>query len=490
VKDAALLGLATGEEQKSQQMLVNSVVQSNNQEAGLLLAELLLREGKKEEAVAVLRARLAPGGITEENAALFYHFAELLQNNGAPEDALAYYRELEAAGADSSQLRAKITELGGAPEQSLDTVDGEEKEFNLDSVLTTEAAHGPTATAKSFKLDLKSVGRGIAPAKQNISLFGAPTGEDSLFDTMSRTAIAAAAGSATATGALPGGARPVGAPVDPFSGGQRYELQREISRGGMGVVYEALDTALGRSVALKLILNQQASAEEFQQFLLEARAIARLNHPSVVTMYDIGLMDLKHYITMELVTGGPLGECVTSNPDGLPLKEALRLFTEIASGLQAAHDAGIVHRDIKPGNLLLTDKRSAKIVDFGLAKLGEKAGSTGETIFRTSGTPGYMAPEQIEGEESLPRVDIYALGIVLFFMLAGKPPHVLAGRTKPRQIAAFQLAGQLPSLREQRPDVPPAIEEIYRYCTMLEPDERYQSIHQFLPAAEQWLAAL
>jgi hypothetical protein len=490
VRDAALLGLATGQEEKSQQMLVNSVVQSNNHEAGLLLSELLLREGRKDEAVAVVRSRLAPGGVNEDNAALFYYFAELLQKNGSPEDALAYYKELEAAGAESTELRARISELGGTPQLEQAPGEAEDRDFELDSILTSDAGNRPAAaTAKSFKLDLKNVGRGMAPAKQNISLFGAPTAEDSLFDTVSKTAMLGG-GTATATATVPGGVRTPVAPVDPFSGGQRYELQREISRGGMGVVYEALDTALGRSVALKLILNQQASAEEFQQFLLEARAIARLNHPSVVTMYDIGLMDLKHYITMELVTGGPLGEYVSNNPDGLPLKEALRLFTEIASGLQAAHDAGIVHRDIKPGNLLLTDKRSGKIVDFGLAKLGEKAGSTGETIFRTSGTPGYMAPEQIEGEESLPRVDIYALGIVLFFMLAGKPPHVIAGRTKPRQIAAFQLAGQLPSLRDHRPDVPPAIEEIYRYCTMLEPDERYQSIHQFLPLAEQWLAAL
>ncbi|MGI8908463.1 MAG: protein kinase domain-containing protein [Candidatus Sumerlaeaceae bacterium] len=488
MREAALLGIAMGQEEKARDMLLKHVLENQDQEAGLLLADILMREGKKEEAAELLRVRLAPRGINEETAALHYLFAQLLEKYGSADEAVPYYRELTAAGADSPELRERLAELDPGAVVAAHEIE-QDKEFCLDSVLTAEANNGQTATAKKFKLDLQTLGRaGLSNVRQNVSLFGAPAaGADSLFDPVSTTAMLGP----TVTGTRPPTTgRPAAAPVDPFSGAQRYELQREISRGGMGVVYEALDTALGRSVALKLILNQQASTEEFQQFLLEARAIARLNHSSVVTMYDIGLMDLKHYITMELVTGGSLGEYVTANPEGLPLKEALRIFVDIASGLQAAHDAGIVHRDIKPGNLLLTDKGAAKIVDFGLAKLGEKAGSTGETIFRTSGTPGYMAPEQIEGEESLPRVDIYALGIVLFFMLVGKPPHALTGRTKPRQIAAFQLSGTLPSLREQRPDVPPALEEIYRYCTTLEPDERYQSIHQFLPLAEEWLASL
>jgi serine/threonine protein kinase len=122
--------------------------------------------------------------------------------------------------------------------------------------------------------------------------------------------------------------------------------------GGMGVVYEATDTALGRDVALKLLQNSDAEPEELHQFLMEARAIARLNHPSVVAIYDIGLMDLRHYIAMEMVKGSNLRELVIRSKK-LPLAQALRYFSEIANGLHAAHESGIIHRDIKPANILL-----------------------------------------------------------------------------------------------------------------------------------------
>lgn len=492
-QDAAVLGVATGHEERAIEILKRALAERADAGAGLLLAEVYLKQNDADQAQAVVRDKVAGGAVTPANAATYFLLGQLLERYEKPEAAAAVYRDLLLAGAESSELKSRLMELDPA---ALEQMPEKSREVVLAGIPEVESAGGVAMPSPpSFKLDLASFpaigGGGSLLSGQAMSLFGAPplppsgTGSDSLFS------VEVDEDFDTTEHAVPGAKiKQAGMPTDPFSGGLRYDLKREIARGGMGVVYEAEDTALGRSVALKLIQGQQASPEEFQQFLLEARAIARLNHPNVVTIYDIGVMDLKHYITMEMLRGGPLGDHIAQHPEGLPVKEALRLFVEIARGLQAAHDAGIVHRDIKPGNLLLTERRELKIVDFGLAKLAAGAGHSGETIFRTSGTPGYMAPEQIEGEESLPRVDIYALGITLFFMLIGKPPHVFMGKIKPRQIAAFQMAGVLPSLQENRSEVPAAIEEIYRYCTALEPDERYQSIHQFLPVAEQGSASV
>ena len=227
-----------------------------------------------------------------------------------------------------------------------------------------------------------------------------------------------------------------------------------------------------------------------RQFLLEARAVARLSHPNIVTLYDIGFLDMKHYITMEMVAGGSLEDLV--GRDGrMPFAEALRVFVEVARGLRVAHEAGVVHRDIKPANVLLGPRQEVKLVDFGLAQLRGVAEGTGATPVRAgSGTPGYMAPEQIDGAEPLPSADIYALGMTLFFMLAGRAPHKVAGVAGNHSILTFQLRGQLPSLKQVRPDTPDYVEQLYRYCTDADPARRYQSVDAFLPAAEQWAGAL
>jgi serine/threonine-protein kinase len=293
--------------------------------------------------------------------------------------------------------------------------------------------------------------------------------------------------------------RPAGAvdgDEDPFSPSNRYDLKNELGRGGMGVIYEATDTVLGRPVALKFILKGEATTrEEFSQFLLEARAIAKLLHPNIVTIYDIGMMKSKHYIAMELVNGGSLANRLQER-GRFTLVEALRFFVEIARGLQAAHEQGIVHRDVKPGNILLSDKDTVRLVDFGLATLQGKTGATNssdptlDNKFRHAGTPGFMAPEQIRGADPLPAADIYALGIIFYFMLAGEPPHKSASPSSVNDILAFQLKGIMPKLRDIRPDAPEAFEHLYRYCTVANPSDRYQSVDQFLGDSEKYLKAM
>jgi serine/threonine-protein kinase len=224
---------------------------------------------------------------------------------------------------------------------------------------------------------------------------------------------------------------------------------------------------------------------------MEARAVARLNSQHVVRIFDMGVMDLKHYIAMEYVTGGDLRTAI-GTMKRMPLKDALRVFVQIAEGLGAAHEAGIVHRDIKPGNVLLTDYGDVRLVDFGLAQLDNAAGQTPEIVasLRTAGTPGFMAPEQIRGETVGPPADIYALGITLFHMLVGMPPFRVAKLSAVEDVVQYTLEGKLPTMGDFVPGLPPAIEQLYRYCTATAVGDRFREVNAFLPTARQWLSAL
>jgi len=517
-REAALMSLAEGRHDRAVESLLRAIEQSDAPEdAGLLLAELLTDCNKVDDVLALLRRRVAPGGPTPRNAKTFYHFARLMENRKHPEAALEIYEEMAAAGAVSDdianrieRLKQEVAELPEAPESSAEsaTTPLDKKQAAVIEELVTRAIEAAPEPKAGRAMALRAAGgertfQFLAPEDEagsawegataavdlpraNLSLFGAPEKEGLTALGDEATSLSAVAGDGTA-----GVVTRTRTGEDPFGASQRYERKREIARGGMGVVYEAVDTVLQRPVALKLILSQAATQQGLQQFLLEARAIAQLSHPNVVMIYDIGLMGLRHYIAMELVAGGSLSQLVREEKQ-LSLAESMRIFVEMALGLRTAHDAGIVHRDIKPSNILLTKDRQVKIVDFGLAKIAQDGGGTeGEkTMFRSSGTPGYMSPEQIRGEKLLPRCDIYALGITLFHMLVGKPPHKVANITNEFDIVKFQVDGDLPSLKMLRPEVPSAVDKMFRYCVAANPEERYQSIGAFLGTAEKWLLEL
>ncbi|MCX7048579.1 MAG: protein kinase [Candidatus Sumerlaeota bacterium] len=531
-RDAAMMLLAEGKQDRAIQALL-AAIESNQsvEDAGSLLEELLVDWGKIEEAVALLKSRIAPGGVTPGNAALYYRFARLLESKEYLSQALALYKEIIASGADSEDIRARQKRLedalaieapsSGAGKTRSRTMLNTEQEAAIEGFLTKAIQSAPAQPAETKIYAPAAEGAGVTGTfafsfvesganpwdawqsgasgagamGASVSLFGSP--QKPLPDGAAAApgvSVAAGAPAISSASALSGPSAASGASsaaADPFDSSRRYQQIREIARGGMGVVYEAVDNILARSIALKLILDSGTTRpEDLQQFLLEARAIAQLSHPNVVMIYDIGLMGLRHYIAMELVKGGNLSKLIKDEKQ-LPIDEALRLFVEIARGLQAAHEAGIVHRDIKPGNILLTDKRQVKIVDFGLAKLSQKGSDLPDkTIMRSSGTPGYMAPEQIRGEKMLPRADIYALGITLFDMLVGKPPHKLTNITNEFDILKFQIDGILPSLKAARPDVPDALDKLFRFCTAANPEERYQTVDAFLETAEKWLHKL
>jgi len=199
-----------------------------------------------------------------------------------------------------------------------------------------------------------------------------------------------------------------------------YKILEKIGEGGMGVVYKAEDTKLKRDVAIKFLPRHiAASDEERQRFKIEARAAASLNHPNIATIHAIEEVDDEMFIVMEFIEGQELRELIISNSK-LSIDNCLTYANQIASGLQAAHEKDVTHRDIKSSNIMVTDKGQVKIMDFGLAKV--RGGAQFTKVGMTLGTAAYMSPEQAQGLKTDHRTDIWAFGVVLYEMLTGKMP--------------------------------------------------------------------
>ncbi|HEY6099334.1 MAG TPA: serine/threonine-protein kinase, partial [Anaeromyxobacter sp.] len=193
----------------------------------------------------------------------------------------------------------------------------------------------------------------------------------------------------------------------------RFELVREIGRGGFGVVYEARDRELGRNVAFKAVRTGDRAALREERLLREAEAAARLSHPNIVTLHDVGRAEQGPFLVLELLRGQTLADRLEQGP--LPTREGLRIVVEIARGLAHAHAEGVVHRDLKPANVFLCEDGQVKLLDFGLAHaLGRRR--------LDGGTPAFMAPEQWKGAPEDERTDVFALGVLLFRMLSGELP--------------------------------------------------------------------
>jgi tetratricopeptide (TPR) repeat protein len=247
-----------------------------------------------------------------------------------------------------------------------------------------------------------------------------------------------------------------------------YEILEPIGRGGMGVVYKANQRALGRIVALKQIqAGPDADAQELARFRIEALAAARVRHPNIVQVYDVGLRDGSPFLAMELVEGGSLAARLRHGP--LPPREAARLAGVIARAVDHAHRAGVLHRDLKPGNILLAPDGTPKVADFGLAKWLDGEGQhtrTGAVL----GTPSYMAPEQAEGQAIGRPVDIYALGAILYECLTGRPPFQAA---IPLETLEQVRSCDPPAPSRLQPNVPRDLQTICLKCLEKAPRRRY-----------------
>jgi eukaryotic-like serine/threonine-protein kinase len=258
-----------------------------------------------------------------------------------------------------------------------------------------------------------------------------------------------------------------------------YRVLEQIGAGGMGVVYRARDERLDRDVALKVlpprVLADEAARKRFRK---EARALSRLNHPNIETVYDFDSDGQVDFLVIEYLPGVSLDEKLAAG--SLPEKETVRLGSQLAEGLAAAHEQGVVHRDLKPGNLRLTAEGRLKILDFGLAKLLHPVSGTAptESLSETqagAGTPPYMAPEQLLGERVDSRADIYALGAVLYEMAAGGRPFPETQRSR---LTDAILHEPPVAPRAMNPRISPALENIILKCLEKEPENRYQSVNE------------
>jgi len=273
-----------------------------------------------------------------------------------------------------------------------------------------------------------------------------------------------------------------------------YEILGPLGAGGMGEVYRARDTRLDREVAIKVLSGHFVSSPSLKErFDREARTISQLSHPNICLLYDVGSQDGADYLVMEYLEGETLGDRLARGP--LTLEEVLRYGAQVADALDKAHQQGVIHRDLKPGNIMLT-KSGAKVLDFGLAKQAQaRTVSTSAMTAMTAGKPltvegtivgtyQYMAPEQIEGAEADARTDIFALGCVLYEMATGK--RAFAGKTQASVIASI-LATEPAPLSQLAPMTPPALERLVRSCMAKEREERIQSAHDVKLQLE-WIA--
>ena len=258
-----------------------------------------------------------------------------------------------------------------------------------------------------------------------------------------------------------------------------FKIVDRLGAGGMGEVYRAIDSRLGRKVALKVLPKALLSNQEgLSRFALEARSASALNHPNIVTIFEVGEADQSPYLAMELIDGWTLRHLIEAGP--LPVKKALELGTQIASGLAKAHQAGIVHRDLKPENIMVTQDGFVKILDFGLAKLHgplrDAAGKAAESLTQVGliiGTPDYMSPEQAAGRPLDFRSDQFSAGLVLYEMLTRK---CLFHRATPVQTLSAIIQDELPvPLEGLGPSVPPPLRWVLERCLAKDPADRYMS---------------
>jgi serine/threonine-protein kinase len=262
---------------------------------------------------------------------------------------------------------------------------------------------------------------------------------------------------------------------EPIVLGGRYRVEEELGRGGMAKVYRGNDTVLSRPVAVKILAPQFADDPSFvDRFRREAQAAARLNHPNLVSVYDTGSDDGVHFIVMEYVEGKTLADYLTGGGRIMP-QRAIEIAEAVSQALTAAHAQGVIHRDIKPGNIMITPSGDVKVADFGIARMIASA----ETIAQTAavlGTAAYLSPEQAQGQPVDQRSDLYSLGCVLYEMVAGRPPFT---GDSPVAVASKQVLEQPVPPSRLNPDVSPQLDAVIMRTLAKNPANRYESAEEF-----------
>src|SRR5262245_13526705 len=265
-----------------------------------------------------------------------------------------------------------------------------------------------------------------------------------------------------------------------------YEILNKLGEGGMGEVYRARDTRLGRDVAIKILPPAVAAdPERLGRFEREARLLATLSHPNIATLHALEHFDRKPALVMELVTGQTLAELIAHAGSGLPLEESIRIATDIARALEAAHESGVVHRDLKPGNVKVAENGAVKVLDFGLAKAFDPGDPSSANAMNSPtltaqatqagvilGTAAYMSPEQARGRSVDKRADIWACGAVLYEMLTGT--RLFEGETVSDTLAA--VLRQDVDIKALPASTPPALRQLLRRCLQRDPRQRLHDL--------------
>jgi serine/threonine-protein kinase len=253
----------------------------------------------------------------------------------------------------------------------------------------------------------------------------------------------------------------------------RYELRAVLGRGAMGYVYEAFDKDLQRTVAIKLLprkIDPERVSVGLKMFLQEARVAARLQHPNIVTVYEVGEEDGTYFFAMERVRGATLTKLIDQRGP-LPANQACYVIAHAAAALAAGHAQGVIHRDVKPGNIMLDTGGHVKVTDFGLAQVKALEGAP-ELAGHPLGTPGWISPEVARGEEATPASDIYGLGLTLYYILTGK--RLIHAGTRSGMVRMQRAAKSV--RREELPESwPPRLRDIVVQCLQAEAKDRYQS---------------
>lgn len=255
----------------------------------------------------------------------------------------------------------------------------------------------------------------------------------------------------------------------------KYLLQDEIGRGTCGVVYKAYDPFVARDVAIKLALNDTAvdpteSMQQNREFFAEAHAAGMLHHPHIVSVFDAGVVDGFSYIVMEYVDGCTLAEAVKQNNAPMPVDQVIDIIFKCAKALDYSHKRGVLHRDIKPGNIMLAqDGSTAKIMDFSIAEMLQGNKLRPETVV---GSPAFMSPEQIRKQDMGPSSDLYSLGAVMYYLLCGEPPFVAQDI---RRLLDMVKSLPAPSPRSKRPELPDTVIEVVERLLSKDPAQRFES---------------
>ena len=258
--------------------------------------------------------------------------------------------------------------------------------------------------------------------------------------------------------------------------GNRYEIIEKIGNGGMATVYKAIDKVLKRNVAVKILRDEFTTDEEFiKRFEVEAQSAARLTHPNIVSIYDVGVEGNLHYIVMELIQGKTLKEIILEEKGPLPWKWSVNVAIQIASALETAHRNNIIHRDIKPHNIIITEDGIAKVTDFGIAKA--VSNSTITAFGTTIGSVHYFSPEHARGGYTDAKSDLYSLGVVMYEMVTGKLPF---DADTPVSVALKHMQEKPKEPIEVNPNVPKAVNKIIMKALQKDPNLRYQSATEML----------